>query len=284
MSKVFLCAICNISSGRCNEDCKFCTQSTKYNANIERFYKKDIKDIVLEAKIAKKNGAVGFCLVTSTKGLDNKTLEFVCQCAKAIQKEVQIKLIACNGTASIESLKELKKTGIEKYNHNLETSKNFYKEICTTHSWEERYQTCQNVNSVGLDLVCGGIFGLGENYHDRIDMLNDIKSLNPMTVPINFYHPNDALPIENKIIDTNEALEWIKKTKEIIGNDTRLMIAGGREIVFKERVGEIFENGANAIIIGNYLTTNGEKTSKDLQMLKDLGLEVAKGCDKKNKS
>jgi biotin synthase len=275
-----LCSICNISSGRCQEDCKFCTQSTKYNANIERFYKKDIKDIVNEAKIAKQNKAIGFCLVTSSKELDDKTLEFVCQCAKEIQKEVDIKLIACNGVASIEALQEIKKAGIEKYNHNLETSKEFYSQVCTTHNWEQRFITCENINKVGLDLVCGGIFGLGESSDDRISMLNDIKSLNPMTVPINFYHPNDALPLDNKLIDIDEALSWIRKTKDIIGNQTRLMIAGGREIVFKDRVNEIFENGANAIIIGNYLTTNGEKTNKDLEMIKKLGLEIAQSCKK----
>jgi biotin synthase len=281
MKKVFLCSICNISSGVCNEDCKYCTQSTKYKAKIDRFYKKDIKDIVKEAKIAKENKAIGFCLVTSTKELDDKTLEFVIECAKAVKKEVEIKLIACNGTASIEALKELKNAGVEKYNHNLETSKNFYPQICTTHDWEERFQTCENVNHVGLDLVCGGIFGLGESIEDRISMLNDINKLNPMTVPINFYHPNKALPIENKIMDIEEAFEWIRKSKHIIG-DKRLMIAGGRSIVFKEREDEIFKNGADAIIIGNYLTTNGQKSSKDLEMIERLGLEIAKSC-KKNK-
>ena len=271
MKKICLCAISNISSGRCNEDCKFCTQSIKYKADINRFYKKDIKDILNEAKLAKNNGAFGFCLVTSTKNLDDKTLKFVIEATQAIKKEVDLKIIACNGTATVEALKELKDAGVEKYNHNLETSKDYYQKICTTHSWCERYQTCENINRVGLDLVCGGIFGLGESDKDRISMLNDIKSLNPMTVPINFYHPNNALPIPNKLIDIDEALEWISKSKNILQN-SKIMVAGGREIVFKDRVEEIFKYGTDAIIIGNYLTTDGEKVSKDLEMIKKLNL------------
>jgi len=159
---IYLCAISNIRSGACNEDCKFCTQSVKWGADINRYRQKEISQIVNEAKLAKKHGASGFCLVTSGKGLDNKTLEYVCRATKAVLKEVDISIIACNGTASKEKLKELKNAGVKIYNHNLETSREYYPNICTTHSWDERYQTCENIKSVGLKLCTGGISGFLE--------------------------------------------------------------------------------------------------------------------------
>ncbi len=284
MEKIFLCAISNINSGTCNEDCKFCSQSVKFKADIERYKQKPIVDIVDEAKTAYSNGALGFCLVTANKGIDDKILNFVCDVAKAVTKEVpQLRLIACNGTASVSQLQTLKDAGIKAYNHNLETSENFYKEICTTHPWSERYETCQNVNKVGLKLITGGIFGLGESDEDRVSMLESIKSLNPTSVPLNFFHPNPALPLKPKKLGVDEALSLIRISKEILGDDIeRLMVAGGREITFGDRQDEIFEYGANSIVIGNYLTTSGRDKSKDYEMLERLGFGVATSKDLKN--
>jgi len=275
--KIFLCSICNINSGTCNEDCKFCSQSVRYKADIERYKQKPIEEIVKEAKTARDNGALGFCLVTADKGLNDKTLEFVCNTAKVVRKEVtDLRLIACNGTATLKQLLTLKEAGIKAYNHNLETSRDFYPHICTTHSWDERYETCKNVNEAGLVLISGGIFGLGETQEDRVSMLNSLKSLNPTSVPINFYMHNEALELNPSTLTTDEALQLIKLTRQTIPDAERIMVAGGRELMFGERQNEIFEYGANSIVIGNYLTTSGRIMSKDLEMLKSLGLEVAK--------
>lgn len=275
--EIFLCSICNINSGTCNEDCKFCSQSVRYKADIERYKQKDMEVILKEAKAAYKSGALGFCLVTADKGLNDKTLLFVCSIAELLTKEVpELRLIACNGTATLEQLLTLKKAGIKAYNHNLETSKEFYEQICTTHSWEERYETCQNVNEAGLVLISGGIFGLGESQEDRIAMLESLKSLNPTSVPINFYHHNIALELKPNSLTIDEAFELIKLTREMIPNADRIMVAGGREVMFGDRQNEIFSHGANSIVIGNYLTTTGRAMSKDLEMLKSLNLNVAK--------
>ncbi|MCW9025730.1 MAG: biotin synthase [Thiovulaceae bacterium] len=276
-NKIFLCSICNINSGTCKEDCKFCSQSVRYKADIERYKQKPIDDILSEAKTARDNGALGFCLVTSDKGLSEKTLEFVCNTAKVLTKEVpELRLIACNGTATLEQLLILKEAGIKAYNHNLETSRDFYPQICTTHPWDERYETCQNVNKAGLVLISGGIFGLGETREDRISMLESLKSLNPTSVPINFYMHNEALKLNPSTITTDEALSLIKLTREMIPDAERIMVAGGRELMFGKRQNEIFKFGANSIVIGNYLTTSGRMMSKDLDMLKSLNLEIAK--------
>ncbi|MDD2448216.1 MAG: biotin synthase [Sulfurimonas sp.] len=275
--EIFLCAICNINSGTCNEDCKFCSQSVRYKADIQRYKQKEMLHILDEAKTAKENGALGFCLVTSDKGLNSKTLEFVCSIAKVLRDEVpELRLIACNGTASLEQLLTLKDAGIKAYNHNLETSREFYPSICTTHTWDERYETCQNVNKAGLVLISGGIYGLGESDEDRISMLKSLESLNPTSVPINFYHHNEALDLEPNPLDIEKAFSLIRLTRESIPKAHRIMIAGGRGLMFGDRQDEIFQHGANSIVIGNYLTTNGRISSKDLEMLKSLNLSVAK--------
>jgi len=275
--EIFLCAISNINSGTCNEDCKFCSQSVKYKADIERYIQKPIETIIEEAKAARASGALGFCLVTANKGIDDKVLKFVCEVARAVSAAVpELRLIACNGTASVEQLMTLKEAGIKAYNHNLETAEAFYPEVCTTHPWRERYETCENVNKVGLKLITGGIFGMGESQEDRISMLESLKSLNPTSVPLNFYHHNPALPLKPNPLTTDEALELIKTAREIISDADRIMVAGGRELQFGHRQDEIFDAGANSIVIGNYLTTEGRDKMSDLEMLKELGFDVAK--------
>jgi len=275
--EIFLCSICNINSGTCKEDCKFCSQSVRYKADIERYKQKPIESIVKEAITARDNGALGFCLVTADKGLNDKTLKFVCDVAKAVTEVApELRLIACNGTATLEQLLVLKENGVKAYNHNLETSEKFYKEICTTHPWSERYETCENVNKAGMVLITGGIFGLGETQEDRISMLEALNSLNPSSVPINFYHHNEALELSPNPLNVDEALSLVKLTREMIPDAQRIMVAGGRELMFGARQSEIFENGANSIVIGNYLTTAGRVMSKDLEMLKNLHLDVAR--------
>ncbi len=277
MKKIFLCAISNINSGTCNEDCKFCSQSVRYKADIERYIQKPIDTIIEEAKAVEASGALGFCLVTAHKGLNDKVLDFVCETARAVSKAVpRLRLIACNGTANIEQLRELKRAGIKAYNHNLETSRDFYPQVCTTHSWDERYETCERVNEAGLKLITGGIFGMGETHEDRISMLESLKSLNPTSVPLNFYHHNPALPLKPNPLDVDEALELIRLAREIISDAERIMVAGGRESMFGARQHEIFSAGANSIVIGNYLTTKGRDKNSDLEMLRALGFGIAK--------
>jgi len=210
-------------------------------------------------------------------GLNAKTLDFVCGIAKLLTKEVPgLRLIACNGTATLEQLLTLKASGIKAYNHNLETSEAFYPQICTTHPWSERYATCQAVNESGLVLITGGIFGLGESQEDRVSMLKSLASLNPTSVPINFYHHNEALELKPNSLTVDEALALVKLTRKTIPHAERIMVAGGRELIFGNRQNEIFKHGANSIVVGNYLTTSGRVISKDLDMLKSLDLKIAK--------
>ena len=278
-NKIYLCAISNIESGTCNEDCKFCTQSVKYKADIQRYRRKEIDEIVKEAIKARQNKAIGFCLVTAGTGLDDKRLDYVCRAAHAVKKELgdELSLIACNGIATYEQMLELKKHGIENYNHNLETAREFYSEICTTHSWDERYETCQNAKKAGLQLCTGGIFGLGETQENRISMLESIASLEPMSVPINFFHPNAALPIVENPLTKAEAFSLVELARKYLPNQM-LMVAGGREVMFGEDQYNVFKHGANAVVVGDYLTTAGNSAQADIDAIEALGYEIALDC------
>lgn len=275
---IMLCAINNIKSGGCNEDCKFCTQSIHNDTKIETYALKSTQQILQEAQMAKANRAVGFCLVTSGKAMSDSLCEFLSKSAYEIKKELpSFNLIACNGLATKEQLKELKRNGVDSYNHNLETSQNFYKNICTTHSWQERYQTCLNVQEIGLNLCCGGIFGLGESDEDRIDLLKSIALLNPKTTPINFFMQTQSLPIDTDVIKKDEALQIIKLARKMLPNQ-KIMAAGGRESVFGSNQKELLQAQIDAIVIGDYLTAKGAKTAQDIQMLEGLGYQIAKKC------
>lgn len=275
---IMLCAINNIKSGGCNEDCKFCTQSVHNDVAIESYKLKTTAQIVDEAKAAKQNKAVGFCLVTSGKALGDDLCEFLCKTAYEVKKAVpEFNLIACNGIANIDQLKALKKNGIDSYNHNIETSQNFYPDICTTHSWQERFETCMNVKEAGLNLCCGGIFGLGESSDDRMKLLQTIAQIQPKTVPINFFMATNGLPIDAKTITKSEALEIVKLARKLLPTQ-KLMAAGGRQSVFGDDQKPLFEAGIDAIVIGDYLTAKGAKTAQDIRMIQDFGYEIAQRC------
>ncbi len=276
---IYLCAISNISSGSCSEDCSFCTQSARYHADIETYRHKSIDQIVNEAQKARANRALGFCLVTAGKGMTASKLEYVSKAAHAVNKAVpDLNIIACNGTVTLDALKELKKCGIRSYNHNLESSESYYQQICTTHNWAERYETCENVKRSGLKLISGGIFGMGESSDDRYSMIASLKELQPVSIAMNFFHPNEALPIKSNTLHIEDAFDLIRYVKKELSN-SRIMVAGGRERMFGERVSEIFNAGANSIVIGDYLTTSGEIPNKDIEMIESLGLEIALKCN-----
>jgi len=277
---IYLCAINNIQSGRCDQDCKFCTQSGHYGAEIDRYNYKSIEQIVNEAQKAIKYGAIGYCLVTSGKGLDDKKTEFIAEVASILKSRYPtLHIIACNGTADEYQLKHLKSSGVDSYNHNLETSREFYPQICSTHSWDERYATCEAVKRVGLMLCCGGIFGMGESIDDRESLIKSIVSLNPEASPLNFFIPNPSLPIKECSISREEGLSIISNVRERLGSNALVMVAGGREMLFSGYEKQMFDSGANSIVIGDYLTVSGASANSDIDMIASIGYSIAKSCN-----
>ncbi|MBE9829535.1 biotin synthase [Campylobacter concisus] len=278
MKTIMLCAICSVTQGNCAEDCAYCTQSAKAGADISKFKEKSVQQVVDEAKMAYKNHALGFCLVTSGARLNDKKTDYIASLARAVSKEVpNLMLIACNGMATYEQLIELKKAGVFSYNHNLETSREFFPKICKTHTWDERYQTNLDAKRAGLMLCAGGIYGVGESEADRVSFRASLKELEPFSSPINFFIKNEALTLDLPPLSTDEALKIVRETKRDLP-ETRVMIAGGREKILGDRQYEIFENGADAIVIGDYLTAKGEKASKDIEELTKRGFNFASIC------
>lgn len=278
MKTIMLCAICSVTQGNCAEDCAYCTQSAKAGADISKFKEKSVQQVVDEAKMAYKNHALGFCLVTSGARLNDKKTDYIASLARAVHEEVpNLMLIACNGMATYEQLSELKKAGVFSYNHNLETSREFFPKICKTHTWDERYQTNLDAKRAGLMLCTGGIYGVGESEADRVSFRASLKELEPFSSPINFFIKNEALSLDLPPLSVDEALKIVRETKSALP-ETRVMIAGGREKILGDRQYEIFENGADAIVIGDYLTAKGEKASKDIDELTKRGFGFASIC------
>ncbi|CBG39357.1 biotin synthase [Helicobacter mustelae] len=276
--EIFLCSISNVSSGNCPEDCAYCTQSVHYKTGVQTYKFKPIDTILSEAKKLKSYGVLGFCLVTSGRELDSDKCEYIARIAKSLIKEdLNLHLIACCGRASQESLRYLKENGIASYNHNLETAEKFFPKICSTHTWEERYETCENTLRVGLGLCSGGIFGLGESWEERMEFLEALHSLQPHTTTINFFINNKALPITQTTITKEEALECVSLAREYLPY-ARLMIAGGRELVFGEEQKALYESGIDAIVLGDYLTTKGHTPKRDIDKLQAYGLNIATTC------
>lgn len=277
-NEIFLCSICNVSSGDCPEDCKYCTQSAHYGTQIQRYKNKPIEKILKEAQILAGYGALGFCLVTAGRSLDSDKCEYIAKAANALKKaDLGLHIIACCGSADVDSLKFLKANGVDSYNHNLETSKAFFPHICTTHTWLERFETCENTLKAELGLLSGGIFGMGESWSDRIELLKYLQILTPHTTPLNFYIANDDLPLPMETLSTDEALECVILAREYLPN-TRLMIAGGREKVFGDRQESLFSAGINGVVLGDYLTTDGKSPKDDVAMIESYGYVAATNC------
>lgn len=277
--KIIFCAISNVSSGYCAEDCAYCAQSMKFGADIQRYAQKSIDTVIEEAKKAKANGALGFCLVTAGERLDGKKVEYVSALANAVKSNVPgLFIIACNGIADLKSLQELKKAGVDSYNHNLESAREFFPTLCSTHSWDARFETCQNALSAELMLCSGGIFGLGESAVNRDSFWASLKELNPQSIPLNFYHPNPALPIKhNSLSSVNEGFSIIRKTRELFPSSL-VMVAGGRESFFGSRQSEIFDAGCNSIIVGDYLTSRGQDANIDTILVSSAGYDIETEC------
>ncbi len=272
-NKVDLCSIMNAKSGRCSEDCKFCAQSVHYNTNAE-IYGLVSKEAAL--KVAKENESEGvnrFSLVTSGRGITSSDFEKVLDIYEKLNRELKMKLCASLGILEYDKLLKLKERGITMYHHNLETSREFYKEICTTHSYEERIDTIKAAQKAGIPVCSGGIIGLGESWVDRINLAFQLKELKVMSIPVNVLNPVKGTPLEDS---KNLSQEDILKTIAIfrfINPKALIRLAGGRNLI-RDLGKECFNSGANATITGNYLTTSGNKICDDKKMISELKLEV----------
>lgn len=273
-NKMDFCSLINAKSGLCSEDCKFCAQSSIYKTGCEVYPLVGVEKMVREAEMAKKAGATNFCIVISGERPTRKEFDKIKKAIERITKEVGIKVDCSLGSLEHGMMKELKKLGIDRYNHNLETSENFYKNICTTHPYKNRLSMVGILKDVGLNPCCGGIIGLGESEDDRIALVFALKSLGVTCVPVNILNSRKGTPLEEvEQLSPFEILKTIAVFRLVLPMAT-IKVAGGREHALRDLQAMAFMAGANGMIIGGYLTTRGRSVEKDLQMAKDLGFDA----------
>jgi len=275
---VDLCSIINVKSGNCSENCSFCSQSAHHPGKESPIYGlKSQQEILENAKAAAAAGAKRFCLVSQGRGLkynSPKSMEFesILATVRAIIAETNIKPCCALGELTPEQAVALKAAGVTRYNHNLETSENFFSEIVTTHTWRDRVETVKNLKAAGIQACTGGIIGMGETWEDRVDLALTLRELQVESVPINLLNPREGTPLAAKNpLDVYEALKAIAIFRFILPQQI-LRYAGGREAVMGELQSLGLKSGINAMLIGHYLTTLGQSPEKDHAMLEQLGL------------
>ena len=268
-------SLINAKSGNCPEDCSFCAQSTFYETGITKYPLLPDKTIIEKAREAEIHGAASFCLVCAYRQPSENDFEKICRVIEKLRKEVQLDINVSLGFMTQERAQRLKSLGVKRYNHNLETSESFFSKICKTHDFSDRIKTARIVKSAGLELCCGGIIGMGETTRQRIELAFSISSLEPDEVPINILIPRKGTPkqLDNCSIHPIDIISTIAVWRFIMPR-TILKIAGGREIYFSDGGKLALQAGANGIITGGYLTTNGNAPNKDIQMIRGIGLNT----------
>ena len=269
-ARLDLCAILNAKSGLCSQDCKFCSQSAHHKTKVEAYPLKKSEEIVKAARRAKYIGAGRFGIVTSGNRLLDKELNEISESIKEIRKNVGIKVCASLGELSKEQLLTLKKAGLSRYHHNIESSPRYFKKIVREHTFSDRLRTIKAAKAVGLEVCSGGIIGMGETFNDRLQMALILKELGVDSVPINILVPIKGTPLENiKPLSPQEAIRTIAIFR-IILKDKTVKIAAGRESALKDFQGTAFMAGANGMIIGGYLTIKGNSVKADHKLIKDI--------------
>jgi biotin synthase len=263
----------NAKSGTCPEDCSFCAQSSFYETDIDNYQLLSKETILERAQKAKKSGANSFCLVCAYRSPPESDFNYICDIIKHIKNHLEIDVNVSLGFMTKERAKNLKMIGVKRYNHNLETSESYFSQICRTHNFSDRVTTARIVKEAGLELCCGGIIGMGETAMQRLELAYSIKDLSPNEVPINILIPKSGTPFESlNGVSPIDAIKTIAVWRFLMPNPI-IKIAAGREVYFRDDDNLALRAGANGIITGGYLTTPGNDPSRDIQMIKGVGIK-----------
>ena len=273
-SKVDIEELANIKKNFCSEDCVYCAQSSFFNTKINDYQLPPPDQIVKQAINAKNDGADSFCLVAAWREPNNKDFENVCKIIHEINKKVGISIECSLGFLTFHQAKKLKELGVKRYNHNLETARSKFSEICSTHTYQDRVNTLQIARSAGLELCTGGIIGLGETRKQREELIFEIIKFAPEEVTINLLVPMPGTPLElQKPLKNVEILKVFTTLRFLLPNSI-IKISGGRELNLDDDGKKLLLAGANGIISAGYLTMDGNPIQKDLEMIKEMNLEV----------
>jgi biotin synthase len=275
--EVELESLINAKSGACPEDCAFCSQSARFETGVDVYAFLDLDEVVGAARATRDAGATQFCIVVAVRGPEERLLRKVLEAVDAVHRETGLEVACSLGLLTRAQAERLAAAGVRRYNHNLETCREVFPSICTTHSWDDRVETARTAVDVGMELCCGGILGMGETLEQRIDFAFELAALSPCEVPINLLDPRPGTPLgDRSLLAPREALQAIALFR-LVMPEAWIRLAGGRERVLGELQAMGLLAGANALIIGNYLTTIGRQPEADLALLDTLGMPVADG-------
>lgn len=266
--------ILSVKTGGCPEDCHFCSQSARFSETLPATPFLDVDEVLAAARETARTGASEFCMVLAIRGPDERTLQRLISLVPLIEAETGLNVAVSAGILSEDQARRLAEGGVHRYNHNLETSRSFFPNIATTHTWDERYETCELVRRHGMELCCGALLGMGETLDHRVELLGQLQSLDPTEVPLNFLNPRPGTPLQiRRPLPPLEALRWIALFRLALPG-VILRYAGGREVTLREFQAMGMTAGINALIVGNYLTTLGRHPDEDLRMLEDLQMPI----------
>jgi biotin synthase len=266
--------ILSAKTGGCPEDCHFCAQSSRFDTPVLATPFLDTDDVLRAARETAAVGASEFCIVLAVRGPDERTMKRLIDLVPLVEEETGLNVAVSAGILDRSQAQRLAKAGVHRYNHNLETARSFFPEIVTTHTWQERYDTCLLVKDAGMELCCGVLLGMGESDDQRLELIGQLASLEPAEVPVNFLDPRPGTPLMiRRPVRALEAIRWIALFRLGLP-DVILRYAGGREITLGDLQSMGLTSGINALIVGNYLTTLGRAPADDLAMLEDLRMPI----------
>lgn len=273
-NKVDIEQLANIKKNYCSEDCVFCGQSAFFNTGIDSYQLLPAEEILKMAKKAREEGAESYCLVAAWRQPSESDFITVCDIITQIRDKVGISIECSLGFLTTQQAKKLKELGVKRYNHNLETSRSKFPQICTTHTYQDRLDTLDIARNAGLELCTGGIIGMGETRAQRLELVADLARIEPEEVTINLLVAIPGTPLELQTpISFEEILRVFAVTRFALPKSI-IKISGGREVHLEDSGEELLLSGANGIISAGYLTLSGNPMNKDLEMIKKINLEA----------
>ena len=266
--------IISAKTGGCPEDCGFCSQSARFASPVRAAPLLELDEMLAAAEETARLGASEFCIVVALRGPDERTLARVIAAVPLIGDRTGLQVAASLGILTADQARRLAEAGLHRYNHNLETARSFFTSVVTTHTWQERVDTCRLVREAGMELCCGVLLGMGESDQQRLELLGELREVDPAEVPVNFLNPRPGTPMAARpLVEPLEAIRWIALFRLALPG-VILRYAGGREVTLRQLQALGLTSGINALIVGNYLTTLGRAPQDDLDLLADLGMPV----------
>ncbi len=274
---VEFCSLINARNGKCSQNCKYCAQSSHYRTHIESYPLVEIDEVRKTALDAKAHKASRFAIVTSGKTPDESDFNKMLEMIKGINKIDGLNSCASIGILNEEQAKKLAESGLKRFHHNINTSKSYYPEVCTTHTWEDRVNTCKLVKKYGMELCCGVILGMGESVEQRVEMALELAEIQPNSIPINILMPIPETPFENygDKIDEENVLRTLAIFK-IANPNSILRFCGGRMRLSEENQRKALKTCVEGLMVGNYLTTIGKNPDEDIKTVAELGKNIVK--------